>query len=31
MGRAFEVLELNLKRREEGRGMVNVVDRERGY
>jgi phosphoglycerate dehydrogenase-like enzyme len=31
VGRAFEVLEMNLKRREEGKPMVNVVDRSRGY
>ncbi|MCJ1396968.1 hypothetical protein MMC11_000160 [Xylographa trunciseda] len=29
--RAFQVLEANLKRREEGRGLINEVDRERGY
>ncbi|MCJ1341558.1 hypothetical protein MMC09_006854 [Bachmanniomyces sp. S44760] len=29
--RAFQILEVNLKRREEGKGMINVVDRERGY
>ena len=29
--RAFQVLEVNLARREEGRGLINEVDRERGY
>ncbi len=29
--RAFGVLEVNLERREEGKEMINVVDRERGY
>ena len=29
--RAFEVLEVNLGRRERGEGLVNLVDRERGY
>ncbi|MCJ1477610.1 hypothetical protein MMC13_006283 [Lambiella insularis] len=29
--RAFQVLEANLRRREEGEGLINVVDRERGY
>ena len=29
--RAFEVLEVNLKRRENGEKLINVVDRKRGY
>ena len=29
--RAFQVLEVNLDRREEGKEMINVVDRKRGY
>ncbi|KAF2750647.1 hypothetical protein M011DRAFT_178166 [Sporormia fimetaria CBS 119925] len=29
--RAFQVLRENLRRRREGRGLVNLVDRERGY
>ncbi|MCJ1437100.1 hypothetical protein MMC27_006485 [Xylographa pallens] len=29
--RAFQVLEVNLKRREEGKGLINEVDRKRGY
>jgi phosphoglycerate dehydrogenase-like enzyme len=29
--RAFQVLEVNLKRREKGDGLINVVRRERGY
>ena len=29
--RSFQVLEVNLKRREDGREMINVVDRKRGY
>ncbi|OCK84678.1 hypothetical protein K432DRAFT_378327 [Lepidopterella palustris CBS 459.81] len=29
--RAFQVLEENLKRREEGKDLVNEVDRKRGY
>ncbi|MCJ1283660.1 hypothetical protein MMC26_002991 [Xylographa opegraphella] len=29
--RAFQVLEVNLRRREEGRGLINEVGRERGY
>jgi len=29
--RAFQVLEVNLERREEGKKMINVVNRERGY
>ena len=29
--RAFQVLEVNLDRRERGEKMVNVVDRKRGY
>ena len=31
MDRAFAVLEINLDRREEGREMINIVDRKRGY
>lgn len=27
----LNVLELNLNRREEKRGLINVVDRKRGY
>ena len=29
--RAFQVLEVNLDRRERGKKMINVVDRKRGY
>lgn len=29
--RSFQVLEMNLERREKGEGLVNVVRRERGY
>lgn len=29
--RAFQVLEVNLDRREKGEKMINVVDRKRGY
>ena len=29
--RAFQVLEINLDRRERGERMLNVVDRQRGY
>lgn len=29
--RAFQVLEVNLERRERGERMINVVDREKGY
>lgn len=29
--RAFEILELNLKRKEKGEKMINVVDRKKGY
>ena len=29
--RTFQVLEVNLSRMEEGRKLINVVDRERGY
>lgn len=29
--RAFQVLEVNLKRREKGQDLINVVKRERGY
>jgi len=29
--RAFQVLEANLERMEEGRELINVVDREKGY
>ena len=29
--RAFQVLEVNLDRREKGEKMINVVDRDRGY
>lgn len=29
--RAFQVLEVNLDRREKGEKMINVVDREKGY
>ncbi len=29
--RAFQVLEVNLDRREKGESMINVVDRKRGY
>lgn len=29
--RAFQVLEVNLDRRERGERMINVVDREKGY
>jgi len=31
LDRAMQVLEINLGRRERGEGMINVVDRERGY
>ncbi len=31
LDRAMQVLEVNLGRRERGEGMINVVDRERGY
>jgi phosphoglycerate dehydrogenase-like enzyme len=29
--RAFQVLEVNLQRREKGERLINVVDRRRGY
>ena len=29
--RAFQVLEVNLERREKGERLINVVRRERGY
>ena len=29
--RAFEILELNLKKKEKGEKMINVVDRKKGY
>ena len=29
--RAFQVLEVNLDRMEQGKGLINVVDREKGY
>jgi phosphoglycerate dehydrogenase-like enzyme len=29
--RAFQVLEVNLKKREKGERLINVVRRERGY
>lgn len=31
MDRAFRVLELNMKRWEEGKPLINLVDRKRGY